>query len=118
MGAAGASTSLVLVQAFADRPEITASVILSTLVLALLVYVLKRVNAIPAEEGVKRHDAMDAANTAMVANVDRLQEEMHRMEARLLGAIESGLEREGTERRTFDHRLRELERELPRRGDR
>ena len=118
MGAAGTSTSLVLVQALADRPELTASVILSTLVLALLLYVLKRVNAIPAEEGLKRHDVVNRMTETIAGGHDALQAETHRMEARLLGAIEGGLDREATERRTFDQRLLELERELPRRGDR
>lgn len=92
----------------------------------ILLHLVRRSNAIPAEEALKRHEAVDRAHAALTAQGERLDGEMARVEARLMGelqrvearvmgAIDGGFTREAEERRTFDQRLRDCERELPRR---
>jgi len=105
--------SVLLLQAAGATPEITGAVLLSASVLALQIYLLRRVQSIPAEEGVKRHDAIDRIGETIAAMQLRDIAEKERIEDRIMRLIREGLDREATERRTFDERLRQLEREMP-----
>lgn len=110
----------------------------SGLIGGILLYLVRRVNSLPAEEAEKRHAATDRVNEVILRNYDQLEAEQQRADARHLGAVEAmetrlltalkdaerrlkdgmdqGFAREMTERHTFDQRLRDCERELPRRG--
>lgn len=95
----------------------------------ILLHLVRRVNAIPAEEALKRHDAVNRVTAVMAENYDRLDEarkadsarlsvELDRMEARLMGAINANSDREAGERHRLEDRVRDVERELPPRGPR
>lgn len=110
--------AVLLLQTAGGSPEITGAVLLSATTLALLLYLVRRVQMIPREEGVLRHEANDRVHAALTAQSERFDTELQRMEARLLGAITAGFTREAEERHTFEARLRECELAQARRGDR
>jgi len=108
----------LLLQSAGGSPEVTGAVLLSATTLALLLYLVRRVQMIPKEESVLRHEANDRMHESLTAQGERFDTELQRMETRLLGAIQEGFRREAEERRTFEQRLRECELAQARRGDR
>lgn len=111
---AAAAGAFVLLQSADANPGITGAVLLSATSLALLLYLLRRVQAIPTEEGKKRHDAMGQVTVILAATDARLSADLQRMEARLMTALTASDAREATERHRVEDRVRELEKWEPR----
>lgn len=118
VGTTMSAGAIFLLQAAGTAPEITGAVLLSAGVLAVQLYLIRRVNAIPSEQSKYRHDQTNQIAERIAEQYLQLDNTITRLEARVMGAIEAGLNREGTERHRLEDRVREVERDMPRRGDR
>lgn len=109
-----AAGAFLLLQTAGARPEITGAVLLSATVLALQLYLIRRVQTIPAEEATRRHDVVNRLTILVTASQQHTDEELQRMEARLAASVRDASASAASERHRLEDRILELERWRPR----